>query len=279
MEPFWEPFSIQHYRKYCPTKNLQSLTKTVCKIAFAGLQMEPKSMHLLKNVKSADPLVGRARHSWNGGRFPPPYPPPLWAPCQGTPKTFDPFDSNGQASTRLSQTGRRHQIQKSCGAVSQWTLGHFGSLENRDPFCLNGLECSWVLLGALGAPWVLMGCSIINAWAVWLKRVRVLLGASGCSWGAPGCSWGAPGMLLGSSWVFVGAPGAPGTPGVPWVLLVILTSGAALWLDRRYNDPPKQSMLSALTESERVLVCWIRILSWSRTPRNSHALGITIHLE
>ena len=55
-----------------------------------------------------------------------------------------------------------------------------------------------------------------------------------------------------------------------WLLLVILTSSATLLLDRRYNDPPKQSMLSALTESEHVLVCSSRIL----TPWDSHALGI-----
>ena len=97
----------------------------------------------------------------------------------------------------------------------------------RGPFGLNGFECSWVLLGAPG----------------------VLLDALGKLLDAPG-----------GSWVFVGAPGVV-LLGCSWVRLVILTSGAALWLDRRYNDPPKQSILSALTEPERVLVCWIRILS------------------
>ena len=56
-----------------------------------------------------------------------------------------------------------------------------GPGESLTPFRLNGFECSWVLLGALG----------------------VLLDAPGEFW-----------VLLGSSWVFVGAPGAPGTPGV-----------------------------------------------------------------
>ena len=43
----------------------------------------------------------------------------------------------------------------------------------------------------------------------------MLLGALGVLLVAPGCAWGALGVLLGE----------------------ILTSGAALWLDRRYNDP------------------------------------------
>ena len=62
-------------------------------------------------------------------------------------------------------------------------------------------------------------------------------------------------MLLGGSWVVVGAPGTPGVllgaPGDPYKRRRVV----------QYNDPPKQSMLSALTEPERVLVCWIRILS------------------
>ena len=62
--------------------------------------------------------------------------------------------------------------------------------------------------------------------------------------------------------MFVGAPGAPGTPGVllgapgdPYKRRRVVTGQKVV------NDPPKQSMLSALTEPERVLVCWIRILT------------------
>jgi hypothetical protein len=68
-------------------------------------------------------------------------------------------------------------------------------------------------------------------------------------------------VLSGSSWVFVGLLVVLVLLGCSWLLLVILTSSAALLPDIRYNDPPKQSMISALTESEHVLVCSIRILS------------------
>ena len=61
------------------------------------------------------------------------------------------------------------------------SFGLNGFESMREPFGLNGFECSWVLLGALG----------------------VLLDAPAEFW-----------VLLGSSCVFVGAPGAPGTPGV-----------------------------------------------------------------
>ena len=96
--------------------------------------------------------------------------------------------------------------------------------------------------------------------AISLKRVRVLLGAR--SWVllvAPGLLWLLLGELLGSSWVFVGAPGAPG---IPWVLHGA-PAGAykSVAIDRRSNDPPKQSMLSLSTELERALVCWTPTLS------------------
>ena len=54
-----------------------------------------------------------------------------------------------------------------------------GPGESLTPFRLNGFECSWVV-----AP-----------------------GCFGCSWGASGCSWASSRVLLGSSWVFVDAPG------------------------------------------------------------------------
>ena len=88
-------------------------------------------------------------------------------------------------------------------------------------FGLNGLKCYWVL-----------ACT------------------PKCSWVFLVCSW----VLLGSSWVLVGLLVVLVLLECSWLLLVILTSSATLLLDRRYNDPPKQSMLSALTESEHVLV-------------------------
>ena len=66
------------------------------------------------------------------------------------------------------------------------------------------------------------------------------------------------GQLLGVR----GLPGGPGTLGVP------LGAPGDPYKRRRVvtgeegtMNPAKESMLSALTESERILVCWIRILS------------------
>ena len=86
------------------------------------------------------------------------------------------------------------------------------------------------------------------------------------------------GVLLGALGELLGVrlpPGGLGTlgvflaaPGDPHKQRHVVTG-------QKDNDPPKQSMLSALTESEHVLVCSSRIL----TPWDSHALGITIFLE
>jgi hypothetical protein len=77
----------------------------------------------------------------------------------------------------------------------------------------------------------------------------VLLGALGVLLGAPGellvCSW----VLLGSSWVFVRLLVVLVLLGCSWVLLVVITSRTEGTM-----TPPKQSMLSALTESEHALV-------------------------
>ena len=50
----------------------------------------------------------------------------------------------------------------------------------------------------------------------------MLLGALGVLMDAPGEFW----VLLGSSWVFVGAPGTGVLVGCSWVLLVIQSSAA-----------------------------------------------------
>jgi apolipoprotein N-acyltransferase len=84
----------------------------------------------------------------------------------------------------------------------------------------------------------------------WFKCSWVLACARRCYWVLLVCSW----VLLGSSWVFVGFLVVLVLLGCPWVLLVILTSCAALRLEKRYNIPPKQSMLSTLNESDRILV-------------------------
>ena len=94
--------------------------------------------------------------------------------------------------------------------------------ESLTPFRLNGFECSWVLLGAPGC-------------------FGLLLGASGCSWVS---SW----VLLGSSWVFVGAPGAPGIPGV-----LLGTPG----------DPYKVARQTEGSMTHRSSQCFLHLLSLS----------------
>ena len=87
-----------------------------------------------------------------------------------------------------------------------------------------------------------------------------------------------------SSLVF---PSPLSTLGCAWMLLVILTSGAVLRPARRYNDPTKQAIFSALTETEHAAVCWIRFcvevgrlgiaMHSESSSRNSHPLGTAFH--
>ena len=84
-----------------------------------GAKWEPKGSNMRqwryqKDVKCADPLVGRARpFLW--GEVSSPYPPPPWAPCQGA------FEKQ-TVLTKLSKprpvlVKRVVEHQKSCGAV------------------------------------------------------------------------------------------------------------------------------------------------------------------
>ena len=68
-----------------------------------------------------------------GGRFPPPYPPPPWAPCRGAFEETTCFDQTVQASTRLDKTGGRATKNMRRGALVNFS------------FNLDSLEKSWIV--------------------------------------------------------------------------------------------------------------------------------------